>query len=341
MKASGRDFAAQAARAAANARVFLFCGPDEGGAQDAAAKIVSLLADPGERVELSGADLKRDPVLLGDEARSTSLFGGNRHIWVRASGDEAHDAVEIHLAASGQACPVLIVATGATDKSRTAKLLANRPDALVAMFYPPDLRDMTASVRQMGGAAGLQIPGDLAERIARGSSMDTRIARSEIEKLALYLDASPQGPKPLSAEVLDAIGASTEDDGFAPLVNAVLGGEAHRLPTELRRMHELGLNPVGVLLAFERRGAQLAQLAARLGTRGDIDGFMEAEKNAGRVFFKERRDLTMQLRKWRGKRLERLLAKLMEMHRALLANSSHAELLLAHGLTEIARVAAR
>lgn len=304
-------------------------------------KIVSLLADPGERVEMSGADLKRDPVLLGDEARSTSLFGGSRHIWVRATGDEVHDAVENHLAASGDACPVLIVATGATDKSRTAKLLANRPDALVAMFYPPDLRDMTASVRQIGGAAGLQIPGDLAERIARGCSMDTRIARSEIEKLALYLDASPQSPKPLTGEVLDAIGASTEDDGFAPLVNAVLGGEAHRLPTELRRMYELGLNPVGVLLAFERRGAQLAQLAGRLGTRGDIDGFMEAEKNAGRVFFKERRDLTMQLRKWRGKRLERLLAKLMEMHRALLANSSHAELLLAHGLTEIARVAAR
>ena len=39
------------------------------------------------------------------------------------------------------ACPVLIVASAATDKSRTAKLLEKRGDALVAMFYPPDLKN--------------------------------------------------------------------------------------------------------------------------------------------------------------------------------------------------------
>ena len=36
------------------------------------------------------------------------------------------------------------------------------------------------------------------------------------------------------------------------------------------------LAPVGVLLALERRAAQLAQLAARLGPRGDIRALLEA-----------------------------------------------------------------
>ena len=71
MKATQRDFAAVAVRAAAEARIFFFCGPDEAGAHDGAAKVHALLAAPGERVELSGADLRRDPVRLGDEARST------------------------------------------------------------------------------------------------------------------------------------------------------------------------------------------------------------------------------------------------------------------------------
>ena len=31
------------------------------------------------------------PVRLGDEARSTSLFGDTRHIWVHAAGDEVCD----------------------------------------------------------------------------------------------------------------------------------------------------------------------------------------------------------------------------------------------------------
>ncbi len=341
MKATQRDFAGMAAQAASQAKVFFFCGPDEAGTHDAAARIVALLEDPGERIELSGADLRRDPVRLGDEARSNSLFGDSRHILARVAGDEAHDAIQNLLAGEGEPCPVLIVATGATDKSRTAKLLAGRPDALVAMFYPPDLRSVTTTVRGMADAAGLRIGGDLAERIARGAGLDTRLAQSEVAKLALYLDASPESPKSGDAAALDAIGASTEEDGMSPLVNAVLGGETARLPAELRRMRELGMNPVGLLLAIERRAAQLAQLAAKLGPRDDVAALVKSEVAARRVFFKEERDVAGQLRRWRGRKLERLVDRLMSLHRALLTNSQDAELLLAQGLAEVTRAAAR
>ena len=345
MKATQKDFAGCAPRAAQNARVFFFCGPDEAGASDAATKILSLLPDPGEQIELSGAELRRDPVKLGDEARSTSLFGGARHIWIRAQGDEAHDAVEVLLSGDVEPCPVLIVASGATDKSRTAKLLADRPDALVAMFHPPDLRSVAGAVRTMADAAGLRIGGDLAERIARGAGLDTRLAQSEVTKLALFLDASPEAPRAADAAALDAIGAKTEDDGFGALVNVVLGGDSAKLPSELRRMRELGLNPVGTLLAFERRAAQLAALAAKLGPAqgrggGDINALLTAEKQARRIFWKDERDLGVQLKKWRGKKLERLVDKLAGLHKSLLGNSQNAELLLAQGLAEIARAAA-
>lgn len=339
MKATQKDFAAVAPKAAREARVFFFCGPDEAGVQDAAARIAGLLVDPGERIELTGADLRRDPVRLGDEARSTSLFGDARHIVVRANGDEAAEAVEILLGGEAEPCPVLILATGATDKARTAKLLAGRNDALVAMFWPPDLKSVATTVRAMADGAGVRVDGALAERIARAAGLDTRIARSEIGKLALYLDASPESPRTADAAALDAIGASTEEDGFMPLVNAVLAGETGKLAAELRRLRELGLNPVGVLLAFERRTAQLAALAARLGPRGDVRALMEAEKAARRVFWKDERDLSGQLKRWRGRRLERLVARIAALHRALLANSQSAELLLAHGLAEIARAA--
>ena len=93
-------------------------------------------------------------------------------------------------------------------------------------------------------------------------------------------------------------------------------------------------------LAFERRAAQLAQLAAKLGPRGDVRGLIEAEKAARRIFWKDERDLSVQLRRWRGKRLERLVERLAGLHRALLANSQSAELLLGQGLAEIARAAA-
>jgi DNA polymerase-3 subunit delta len=346
VKATQRDFAKVAQRAAQQARIAFFCGPDEAGAAAAAERFASLLPDAGEKIELTGGDLRSDPVRLGDEARSASLFGGARHIVVRASGDEAHDAVQnlVALIDSGEgegACPVLIVATSATDKARTARLLDKRADALVAMFYPPDPRTLGEEVRRMGDAAGVRMGNDLAERIARAAGLDVRLAQSEVTKLALYLDASPQTPKTADAEALDAIGAQTEEDGFMPLVNAVLSGEAKRLPAELRRMREVSLNPVGVLLAFERRAAQLAQLTAKLGHGGRIDQLLESEQKAHRIFWRDRNDLAAQLRRWNGAKLERLVQRLAALHRALLANSQAAELLLAQELEEITRFAAK
>lgn len=336
MKATQKNFAATAQRAVRDARVFYFCGPDEAGASDAARRIASMLGE-AEKVELSGSDLKRDSVRLADEARSTSLFGDRRIIHVRTTGDEAFDAVETLIASPVQGWPVLIVATSATDKSRTAKLLADRPDALVAMFHPPDLRMVADAVRTMGDAAGVHLGNHLAERIARSTGLDTRMARSEVEKLALYLDGSPQAPRTADAAALDAIAAVSEDDGFMPLVNAVLNGETARLPGELARMRELSLNPVGLLLAFERRTGQLLQLAGRLGSRPDIAGFLEKES----VFFRDRADVANQLRRWRGRKLARLVERLVMLHRNLLEDNRNGELLLAQGLVEIARAAGR
>lgn len=339
MKATQKEFAGLAQRAARDARVFFFCGPDESGASDAAARIVSLLDEPGERIEMAGSDLRRDPVRLGDEARSTSLFGGPRHIWVRAQGDEAHDAVQTLIENDVPGCPVLIIATGATDKSRTAKLLATRPDGLVAMFYPPDLASVTASVRTMANAAGLKLGSEIAERIARGAGLDTRLARSEVTKLALYLDASPETPRPVSSTDVDAIGAATEDDDFASLVDAVLGGRRDAIGPELKRMRDQAMNPVGLLLALERRAAQLAGLAARMGRNGDVAAFLKAEAGARRIFWKDQPALAVQLQLWRGPRLERLVARLIELHQMLLTNSQDSELLLANGLLAIGRSA--
>jgi DNA polymerase-3 subunit delta len=344
VKATQKDFRQVAPRAARDGRVFFFCGPDEAGAAAAASAIAALMPDAGERVELAGADVRSDPARLGDEARTGSLFGDARHIYVRAAGDEAHDAVSAFLDTidSGEAagaCPVLIVATSATDKSRTAKLLEGRADALVAMFYPPELKDIVAEVQRMAGVAGLKMTADLHERIARGSGLDLRLAQSEIDKLALYCDASPQAPRTVVPEDLDAIGATTEEEGFTPLVNAVLAGDVRRVPGELRRMRELSLNPVGVLLAFERRAAQLAQLAARWGRRGRLRDFLESEKRARRVFWRDAGDLETQLGKWRGEHLDRLVRRLAGAHRTMLSNSAAAETLLGQELSEIARKA--
>lgn len=340
MKVTQKNFSASAARAVNDCRIFYFCGPDESGASDAAAKIAGMLGE-AEKVDLSGVELKRDPVRLADEARSVSLFGDRRIIHVRATGDDAHDAVETLLQSPVDGWPVLIVASSATDKSRIAKLLESRADALVGMFHPPDLKSVASAIRSSADAMGVRMTDELSERVARATALDTRMARSELEKIALYLDASPQAPRTATAADLDEVCAVSEDDGMMPLVNAVLGGEVRRIPAELSRMREQGMNPVGLVLALERRAGQLVQLAGRLGERGDVNAFMQQESDARRVFFRDRADLTQQLKRWRGPRLVRLCQRLVQLHRVLIADNRNGELALAQGLAEIARAAAR
>ncbi len=341
MKATQRDYAQAAQKAGSALRICFFCGADEAGASAAAKKVIAALDNPGERVELSGQDLKSDPSRLLDEARSTSLFGDSRHIFARVSGEDAHEAIKTYceLADRGDAdgaWPIFIVATSATDKSRSAKLLIKRGDALVAIFYPPDLRSVTADVRAMADAAGMRLNGNLAERIAHAAGLDVRLAQSEIDKLALYLDASPQSPKQASADDFELIGASTEEDGFMPLVNAALGGEVRKLPGELRRLREVSLNPVAVALALERRAVQLARLSANLRPGDDMQQFLKSQG----VFFREHREVGDQLQRWSGGKLERLVPRLTQLHRSLLVNSQMAELILAQELAQIARYAA-
>ena len=341
MKADQRTFARMAQGAAREAKVFFLCGPDEAGASAAARSIVANLSDAGERVELSGAQLKSEPALLGDEARSSSLFGDARHILARVTGDEAHDAVKTLLdtgdMGAGEACPVLIVATSATDKARTAKLLEKRKDALVGMFQLPDLASLAATVRRMGDGVGVQIDMPLAERIAAGAGLDQRLAQSEVEKLALYCDADPQSPKKATAADYDAIGATSEDDAFGPIVDAVLSGDEARMPGELRRMSEVGINTVGVLLAFERRAAVLARLAARLGPRGTLGSLQTGEKRALGVFFFEEAAIAKQTGYWRGARLARLVERLALLHREMMRDTAGGPVRLAQALAAITR----
>ena len=194
MKATQKTFAGMLGRVLQQARVFYFCGADEAGAADAAALVAARLG-AAERQDFTGADLKRDPIRLADEARSTSLFGDKRLIVVTMSGDEAYEAIATLIADPVAGWPVLVIASGATDKSRVAKLLADRDDALVSVFYPPDLRSASEAVRTMADAAGVRLGGAMVETIALAAGLDTRIVRSEIDKLALYLDASPESPR--------------------------------------------------------------------------------------------------------------------------------------------------
>ena len=147
----------------------------------------------------------------------------------------------------------------------------------------------------------------------------------ELETVTNYLANSINLDGVRAEEIKKALAADvTEEIGHAQVRAA--------------RMKQIGLNPVGTLLAIERRAAQLARISAALGNRRyqDLD---KGEKARLGIFWKEERDIAEQVQRWRGPKPDRLTRRLPELHRELLTNSQASELLLAQGLTGIARVA--
>ena len=90
-------------------------GPDAGRVHEVAAGIVRAAAgsldDPFRVANLSDSSLAADPALLADEARSLSLLGGRRIVWVAPAGRGFQGAIEAYLADPGG--DALIVAEAA------------------------------------------------------------------------------------------------------------------------------------------------------------------------------------------------------------------------------------
>ena len=302
------------------------------------------MPEAGERVELGGADLRADPARLSDEARSTGLFAADRHVLVRATGDDALAALKAYAETldAGEAegaAPVIVVAAKATDKSHSAKLLAKRPDSLVTLFQPLRPTELKAEVRALGDAAGVRLEPPAVEAIAEACEGDVRLAGSEVGKLTLYLDADPNAPKPATLADWEAVGAAREEAQTYALIDAALGGDGATLGRELAVMRTGGVSPVRAGILFQMRVAQLAQLADRWGGRGTAAEAVEAARRA-RLVFGGTAALGRQLDFWgRGRRIDRLVERTAELHRAMLRDSRAASLLFAATMTNIARAA--
>jgi len=319
--------------------VLLF-GPDEGASMRLAGEVAASLGADAERIDLAGSALKTDPARLRDEAGALSLFGTPRYVRVLTQGEECHDAVANLLEATDIASPVVVIASGITDKARLAKLVLAAPDALAVYSAAPNARQMEEIVAELARAAGLSMDRDTAATIAGYTGLDQRLAAIEVEKLALYLDAAPDRVRQVDHATVQALSAGHEDDAMQPIINAALGGDLPRLGDELRRMREQGISEVGLVIVMQRQVMQLAQLAARLGPRGDIDGLVESEARARRLFG-DKHAFKRQLARWPQPALARLAERLLGLQQRMMAAHQSAELMLRQELLEIGAAAAR
>lgn len=339
---SGRTSLADMEKAVGGAndiRLFLLFGPEESMAEDGARRLVAAVGEKVERIDLDGSDLRGDPARLADEAASISLFGDVRCIRLRLGGNDPVDAIANLLDAEQAGTPVIATAGNLTKGNKLRKLAEGHKRAMTLVCYAPDAREGASMIHDRAERVGLHMSRPMAEAIYEATNGDPILADQEIEKLALYLDATPDEPKEATPEMLAALGARTAEDDLSGLVHVVMSGKLTKLRDELDEARHVGLNAIRIVKALERRVTQLVPL------RSEIDGGRppgQVVKGTRSIFWKEQGDFIEELRLWQAPRLAHLNRRLIDLEGDIMsAPGSMADLLLGNGLTAICRAAAQ
>jgi DNA polymerase-3 subunit delta len=329
----------KALKAPAATRFFLLHGPDDSGSRALARLLGAAMGAGAERIDFTGSDLKGDPARLADEAASISMFGGARWILVDPAGDETVPAVEALQEAPAAGNPVILLAGGLKPASKLLKLALAAPDALAFASYLPDARDADRLAAELGRAEGLILRPDVARRVAESCGGNRSLIAQELAKFALYAGASPEAPKAMDHDVIDLLGADSDEGDLSRLVDSALGGDSAGLEAELARLHAEGQEGITLLRAMLRRMSLLARLRAEVEQGSSPSAVMASSGKS--LFWKEKDEVGRQLGRWRGELIAKAMARLLEAERQVKASGGIGPLAADEELFAICRQAAR
>ncbi|MGB5483247.1 DNA polymerase III subunit delta [Parasphingorhabdus sp.] len=339
MKVKPEEIVRRYHAAADHCRLILLCGPNVTRCQALVDELVQPLAQSAERVDMTIADVSESAARLNDEANSASLFGDKRYIVLRLNSSEAvraTTAIETLLASAPGGDPVFVIAPGMGDKTALAKSIIAAPDAMIATCYETTPEQAAAAIQTMAKAEGVRLSREMAQEIAALTSNDLVLARLEVEKIALYLDADPDHPKAPESDILLLLGAENDEEDISVLINAALNGDAPRLAQEIAATRAQGMNEIGLIRIMLRHLTKLAELRSKVDNGGNIDSVAGHPS----VFFKEQKHFKRQLRIWSSAHIARLIDRVLQLEIALKSSGQPDQVLLEEELLLIARKAA-
>lgn len=225
-------------RSLGDIRLFLIYGPDRGLVSERAGQIAAKtgvpLDDPFCLVKLDASDLQQSPGRLLDEVNAIGLFGGEKLVWLRASGAEKAllDAFTLLSKEPPKDSYVIIEAGDLKKGAGLRKVAENARSVIGVACYADDVRAINGLIDQELGQENLKITAGARQRLVETLGGDRIASRNEIRKLALYC----RGLQTVEEEhVFDIVGdasAISVDDA----VDAVLKGDPEDLNHAVRKI---------------------------------------------------------------------------------------------------------
>ncbi len=318
-------------------RLVLLYGPDTSASADHARSVARRFPDADGELVIAAASLTGDPAALVAAASEIPMFGGTRVIRVDDAGEDVVGAVSQLLDAAATS-PVVIVAGALKKGSKLVARVEAAANAIAVVSYAPDAAATASAIVDIASGYGLRLARDAIAAIAQATAGDRGVARQEIAKLALYVDARPDAPASAALADVAAIGADLADADLGALVDGVVGGN----PAEVsRQLVDFAATVPGIVMVR----AVARRLWLLLDLRAAVDGGASASRavDAARppIFWKDRPLVVMQVAKWRTGAIRTALTRVLDAERAVKRSGSAGDVAVNQLLLSLSVQAAR
>jgi len=316
-------------------RFYLFHGQDESQSRGLAARLLEALG--ATKFVVSSGAIKSDPASLVDEAAAISMFDDKRLIWIEPATKDIEEGVTALFEAPAIESPVVAIAGSLTKTSALLKIAEASPLAVAFQAYAPEGQDAERMVMDVARRFGLKVGPPVAQRLADACNNDQAVAAQELQKLALYIGASPQTPKELEHGAIDDVGADSSESGFLRLADLAMSGDLDELSEELARLPAGGSEAIPVVRSLQRRLLMLAPARARVDRGERVDAVMTSLGRA--VFWKDKAKVQKMLQRWNSENLATIAQRAGVLERSLMFTGAPDREALGEELLAIARKA--
>lgn len=292
-------------------RIVLIYGPDRGLVSERARRFAAQtklpLDDPFAVIKFDAGELTSDAGRLIDEARTISMFGGNRLIWLKNTGNDKVlvDALQT-LCREPPVDSTILIEAGDLKKGSSLRRLVEQAEAAIALpCYADTSRSIDGLIDDELSKAGLSITLDARQLLKASLGGDRLASRGEIEKLVLYCRGSAQiEPDDVRASIGD-VSALSQDS----IVDSVLAGDVRDYDRAFSRFVAAGANPNAVLSAMTRQLQQLQLMRGRMENENTNAKSVVASSKPP-VFFARRNKIENALSRWNSPLIAKTLERL-------------------------------
>lgn len=293
--------------------LYLVYGPDRGLVSERAEILARStgvdLADSFSTIKLDANELAGDPVKLIDETYTVGMFGGDRLIWIRNTGNQKDVAANIETILKDPPEGVkLIVEAGDLKKGTGLRATVEKSATGITLpCYSDNAGALNSLIDATFSETGQRLSLDARRYIQEHIGGDRRASRGELEKLVLYA----HGEEEITLDMARACIGDASATSFDDVVDAVITGKLDEFDEAMQAFISAGSNPQPLLAAAIRQFHQLDLLRADMDKGGQSASAVVASAKPP-VFFARRKTVELALSRWSGQGIRHALRRLQE-----------------------------